>query len=90
MSFLPVDRNSGKKRGIGFVRFRSELEGLKGIEIGNGRSWGEEGFLLASPFLVYLVRRNPLCAFAAQTYSTGKQSMALSHKPFCQKYRDER
>lgn len=39
-SFLPADRNSGKKRGFGFVRFRSELEALKGIEIGNGRSWG--------------------------------------------------
>eukprot|EP00268_Persea_americana_P059006 TRINITY_DN71919_c0_g1_i1.p1 TRINITY_DN71919_c0_g1~~TRINITY_DN71919_c0_g1_i1.p1 ORF type:complete len:128 (+),score=23.92 TRINITY_DN71919_c0_g1_i1:180-563(+) len=37
---LPVDRISGKKRGLGFVRFKSEAEVLIGMEIADGRSWG--------------------------------------------------
>lgn len=37
-SFLPVDCSTGKKRGFGFVRFRTEKEGLDTIDLAKGRS----------------------------------------------------
>lgn len=39
-SFLPTNRNTSKKRGFGFVRFKSEAEALKAIDLRNGSCWG--------------------------------------------------
>lgn len=35
-----VDRRTGKKRGIGFLRFKSKQEALSAIALAQGRSWG--------------------------------------------------
>lgn len=39
-SFIPVDQKLGKKRVFTFVRFKSEAEASKGIDLVTGRSWG--------------------------------------------------
>ena len=39
-SFIPIDKNSGKKRGFAFVRFGSIQEAEKAVELARGRSWG--------------------------------------------------
>lgn len=39
-SFLPMDRCTGKKRGFGFVRFRTVQEALTAVDLTKGRSWG--------------------------------------------------
>lgn len=39
-TFIPVDRKTGRKRGIAFVRFKSRQEALRAISMAHGRSWG--------------------------------------------------
>lgn len=39
-AFLPINQLTGKKQGLGFVRFKSEREALVAIELVNGRPWG--------------------------------------------------
>ena len=43
-SFIPIDKNSGKKRGFAFVRFGSIQEAEKAVELARGRSWGGRKF----------------------------------------------
>lgn len=39
-TFIPVDRRTGKIRGIGFVRFKTIQEALRAIVLVDCRSWG--------------------------------------------------
>lgn len=39
-SFIPVDCRTGTKRGISFVRFKTEQEVQCAIDLARGRSWG--------------------------------------------------
>lgn len=39
-SFIPIDRNTWRKRGFGFVRFKFEEKVVRAITLATRRSWG--------------------------------------------------
>lgn len=62
-SFIPVNRATGRNKGFGFVRFKSEAEAIKVINFAIGRSWGGR----------------KICAHFARTREQKQGSLALIH-----------
>ena len=81
-SFIPINRITSKKRGFGFIRFKSEIEALKAIDLRNGSKWGGKKITvnLARPRTRNRVNRSTAPAVSASS-SNGNPWFSQSNVP---------